>query len=47
MKELMIISIHATHTGGDAHICAVNLALPAISIHATHTGGDSGMPFGA
>ena len=33
------ISIHATHTGGDAADLAV-AALVAISIHATHTGGD-------
>ena len=35
----MIISIHATHTGGD---CGFSIAKPfvVISIHATHTGGD-------
>ena len=36
MQEVMVISIHATHTGGDKYF----LYFFAISIHATHTGGD-------
>ena len=36
-----VISIHATHTGGDGIAGAETGAARVISIHATHTGGDA------
>ena len=38
--EFIIISIHATHTGGDVTAANVIGVAIFISIHATHTGGD-------